>query len=264
MELVTINKNEVLTDRVNKGMAEVDAQTRVFDRNNSQSTLTLCSLTMLNGQSPMRMIRQSLAEIEKRKNALYEAQYNLAKKKKKLDETMRKAKTDDCPVLQSQIIMLQHQVATIENKANGSLKDIAILMDAYEHIKANNNIDSWSEKDYEQAEKEHHVRRGFELMYKNLIEGGRARDSTIEYLHQHGVHTQYAVAEVSGYINLVNAMVKDGKKIDSSHFEDFLDEMKKKYANCVDVASERIFGVKDLTNKEYMTQIIHKENKNGS
>ena len=43
----------------------------------------------------------------------------------------------------------------------------------------------WDEQAFEKEEKKHHVRRAFELMYRNLLEGGRAHTSTIEYCQQY-------------------------------------------------------------------------------
>ena len=59
--------NSAAVAKVNEFLPEIEEKTRAFDRNNSQTTLGLMTLTMLNGQSPMRMMRQVMAEIEKRK-----------------------------------------------------------------------------------------------------------------------------------------------------------------------------------------------------
>jgi uncharacterized membrane protein len=77
----------------------------------------------------------------------------------------------------------------------------------------------------------------------------------LEYLQQYGVHVQLAIAEVTGYITLVNKLVASGDKITSLHLEDFLDEMKDKYSKNADEVSKRLFGKSDITNKEYMTLI---------
>jgi hypothetical protein len=265
MDLIIPNKTDLMVDdksselmvRVSTGLPAIQNQIRIFDRQNSQTSLTLTSLTMLNGQSPMRMMRQVMAEIEKRQGALYEAQYNVAKSKSKLEKLLDR-KDNLSKVEQADAIQLQHSITMTENKANGSLKDIAILMDAYDSIKKKNDIDNWSEAEFEQEEKAHHTRRGFELLYRNLIEYGRGKEATLEYLQQYGVHVQIAIAEVTGYITLVNDLVARGDKITSLHLEDFLDDMKDKYSNSADEVSKRLYGTSDITNKEYMTVIKNK------
>ena len=80
------NINQVAAARVAEKLPEIDQATRAFDRNNSATTLSMMTLTMLNGHSPMRMLRQITAEVEKRKMALAEAQVSHAEKRVELLE----------------------------------------------------------------------------------------------------------------------------------------------------------------------------------
>jgi hypothetical protein len=87
------------------------------------------------------------------------------------------------------------------------------------------------------------------------MDGGRVSTSTIEYMQQYGVHPQVAMLEVQGYINLVNAMISKSQIPNSSHLEDFLDEMSNKYFKNADIASQRLYGKEDITNTEIMSLI---------
>lgn len=249
--------NAVAVAKVNEYLPELSEKTRAFDRSNSQTTLAMMSLTMLNGQSPMRMMRQILAEVEKRKMALAEAQVNHAKLTKEIQEL--EGSTDI--VEQAEYRQKCFSLDMMESKVNGAFKDIATLVDAYENIKTTNGIDDWDEATFEAEEKKHHVRRGFELMYRNLLEGGRAQTATIEYLQQYGVHPQVALTEVSGYITVVNMKIKDGQLPHANDLEEFLDQMSNKYSSNPDQTSQRIFGVKDFVNTDYMLRL---ENSNDS
>lgn len=243
--------NALALAKVNEFLPELDQQTRAFDRNNSQTTLSMMSLTMLNGQSPMRMMRQVMAEVEKRKMALSEAQVNHAKTQLKVEKYA--GKTD--ALSQAKYRHNLTSLDMLESKINGALKDIATLIDAYNNIKAKNGIEHWDEETYEREEKRHHVRRGFELMYRNLLDGGRAQTATIEYLQQYGVHPQVALTEVSGYIQYVAEQIKAKNLPHSNHLEDFLDEMADKYFANADKTSERIFGLADFVNPSYMLKL---------
>ena len=259
MELINLQKqNKALVERVKKALPAIDAHTRMFDRKNSQTTIQLMTLTMLGGQSPLRMLRQVTAEVEKRKNALYEAQHTVAKRQEEID--VLEEKQNLTPAEKAEVIKLKYAISQINNKANGSLKDIATLADAYDNIMSNNNIEDWTEEDFENEEKGHHVRRGFEMLYRNLIEYSRAKEATLEYMQQYGVHCQLAIAEVSGYINLTSDLVKKGEVIDASHLESFLDEMRDKYVNNADKVSSRLFGRDGIINKAYMEK-MDKRNK---
>lgn len=259
MELINLKKqNKALVERVKNALPAIDKHTRIFDRKNSQTTIQLMTLTMLGGHSPLRMLRQVTAEVEKRKNALYDAQHNVAKKQEEID--VLEEKQNLTSVEKAELIKLKHEVSQINNKANGSLKDIATLADAYDNIMSNNKIKDWNEEDFENEEKGHHVRRGFEMLYRNLVEYSRAREATLEYLQQYGVHAQMAITEVSGYITHASDLIKEKRILDSTHLENFLDEMKDKYVNNADKISNRLFGRDGIINKAYMEK-MDKRNK---
>ena len=259
MEIINLQKqNKALVERVKKALPAIDRHTRIFDRQNSQTTIQLMTLTMLNGQSPLRMLRQVTAEVEKRKNALYEAQHNVAKMQEEIDVLEKKPKLTSAE--RAELIQLKYNVSQTNNKANGSLKDIATLADAYENIMSNNDMKDWDEEDFENEEKKHHVRRGFEMLYRNMVEYGRAKEATLEYMQQYGVHAQMALAEISGYINYVTTLIKEKEVIDASHLENFLDKMRDKYVHNADIVSERLFGRNGIINKSYMEK-MDKKNK---
>lgn len=243
---------------VNEYLPELDEKTKFFDRNNSQSTLAMMSLTMLNGHSPMRMMRQVLAETEKRKMALAEAQVSHAKALRNIEKLQDKLFNDpDNNVLSAKLRAAFVGIEMMESKINGSFKDIATLINAYNNLKEAHGVEDWSEEEFEESEKRHHVRRGFELMYRNLMDGGRASTATIEYMQQYGVHPQVGLTEVQGYIKLVSDMIHSKQIPHSNHLEDFLDEMADKYYKETDKTTQRIFGKDSIISPEIMS-IINK------
>ncbi|MDB4512080.1 hypothetical protein N9060_01320 [Arenicella sp.] len=243
--------NSAAVAKVNACLPDIERKTRAFDRNNSQTTLTLMSLTMMNGQSPMRMMRQIMAEIEKRKMALAEAQVSHAELVQEIEEL----EYSEDAVDQAKFRQKNFNIQMMESKINGSFKDIATLIEAYENLKVKNGIDDWDEETYEKEEKRHHVRRGFELMYRNLIEGGRAQTATIEYLQQYGVHPQIALTEASGYIQHTSERIAKKEDLHSNDLEEFFDTMADKYCANVDKTAERLFGKSDFTNPDYMLRL---------
>ena len=246
---------------VNEFLPELDEKTKFFDRNNSQSTLSMMSLTMLNGHSPLRLLRQVLAETEKRKMALAEAQVGHAKALKNIEKLQDKLFLDpDNNVVSAKLRAAFVSIEMMESKINGSFKDIATLITAYNNLKENYGIEDWSEEEFEESEKKHHVRRGFELMYRNLMDGGRASTSTIEYMQQYGVHPQVGLAEVQGYIAVVNELLSKQQIPHSNHLEEFLDAMSEKYYKEADKTTERIFGKTDITNTDIVSLIEKQEN----
>ena len=252
-----INQNAVA--KVNAGLPEIDQKTRMFDRNNTQTTLSMMSITMLNGQSPMRMMRQVMAEVEKRKMALAEAQVSHAEKLEDIRDLEAQINSDpDDSVLQAKLRLAYVSITTLESKINGSFKDIATLIDSYESLKAKHGIDEWDEEAFEREEKRHHVRRGFELMYRNLMDGSRASTSTIEYMQQYGVHPQVGLTEVSGYIKYTADRIAKHELVHANDLEEFLDQMADKYYKNADATSERIYGKTQQYNTDYMNLLTDK------
>ena len=248
------NINEKAVEKVTEYLPELNDKTKAFGSQNSQTTLSMMSLTMLGGQSPYRMLRQILAEVEKRKSALSESQVNHAKfvrDIKKLED-----QTDD-PVQAAKYRKACVSMTLLENKINGSFSDIATLIEAYNNIKETNGIsDEWDETSFENEEKKHHVRRCFELMYRNILDSGRISSSTIEYLQQFGVHPQICKKEVQGYIAYTEDRIRGGELLHANDLEEFLDEMGKKYWEGADKTSERLFGKKNLANKDFMYKAV--------
>ena len=250
----TNNINAHAVEKVNRFLPELDEKTRAFDRNNSQTTLSMMTLTMMNGQSPYRMMRQIMAEVEKRKGALVEAQVKHARILKEIE----KLQDSEDTVSQAKYRQKCVNIVTMESKINGSFKDIATLIDAYNNIKEKNGIEDWDEQAFEKEEKKHHVRRGFELMYRNLLESGRASTSTIEYCQQYGVHPQVCLTEVSGYLQFTTERIANDDLPHANDLEDFLDEMADKYYLNADETAERLFGKADFANNDYMYKTVKK------
>ena len=254
-EIQSSNINKAAVEKVSQYLPELDEKTKGFGSQNSQTTLTMMSLTMLGGQSTYRMLRQILAEVEKRKRALGEAQVAHAKLVKKIN--ILEGDTD--PLQAAKYRQACVNITFMENKINGSFADIAILIDGYNSIKEANGIsDEWDEVAFENEEKRHHVRRCFEMMYRNLSSIGRVCTSTIEYMQQFGVHPQICQKEVAGYIAYTEDRIAAGEVLHANDLEEFLDQMGEKYWEGADKTSERIFGKKNLANKDYMYKTVTK------
>ena len=253
------NINEAAVEKVSQYLPELDQKTKAFGSQNTQTTITMMSLTMLGGQSAFRMLRQILAEVEKRKGALTDSQVGHAKLVREIKKLERLTAEDDDPVIAAKYRKACVNITTLEQKINGSFKDIATLIDAYNNIKETRGIsDEWDEEAFENEEKKHHVRRCFEMMYRNLLDGGRVSTSTIEYMQQFGVHPQICQKEVSGYIAYTDDRIQQGGVLHANDLEDFLDEMGNKYWEGADKTSERLFGKKDFTNKDFMYKTVTK------
>jgi hypothetical protein len=176
-----------------------------------------------------------------------------------LNQAIEKLEGETDPVLAARYRSKCISLSLMENKINGSFKDIATLINAYNNIKAKHNIENeWDEIKFEEEEKRHHVKRAFELMYRNLLDSGRVSPSTTEYMQQFGLHPQLCLAEVSGYMAYINGLIKKGEaeNLHANHLEDFLSEMSYKYQSNPDITSERIYGTSDFIDRDLMYKSV--------
>ena len=245
--------NKAAVARVVDGLPALTEQAFHFGRQNSQTTISLMTLTMMNGHSPMRMLRQILAEVDRRKNALSEAQIGHAKSEEQITEL----ELLENPT-QIETATLRHMLVKRkdgERHINGTFKDLAVLMDNYDRIKKQHNIEEWDEHTFELEEKRHHIRRAFELLYRTMIQQSTSTEGPTEYLLQYGVHPQTAIMECTGYINYSNQRLTEGEILTGKDCEDFLDAMSHKYVHCANEVTQRIFGEDDIISPEYMLRL---------
>ena len=141
--------NSHALEKVNRYLPELIEKTRAFGSKNSQTSLSLMSLTMLNGHSPYRLLRQILAEVEKRKSALSEAQLSHAKAVSDVQRLQNSENLIEQAKYRQRCVTLE----TLEQKINGSITDLATLIEAYNNIKEINGIKDWDETAFEAEEK---------------------------------------------------------------------------------------------------------------
>ena len=77
-------------------------------------------------------------------------------------------------------------------------------------------------------------------------------------MQQFGVHPQICQKEVAGYIAYSDDRIAAGEVLHANDLEDFLDEMGEKYWEGADKTSERLFGKKDIANKDFMYKTVTK------
>lgn len=248
--------NKAAIEKVNAYLPELIDKTKSFlGRQNTQSTITMMTLTLLGGQSAFRMLRTILAEVETKKEAVCGLQLSHAKLLASIENL--KDKTDE--VSRARYNQAVVSTITAETQINNVLKDIATLIDAYNSIKEVNNIGDWDEVAFEASEKRHHVRRCFEMMYRNLVSHvGQAGEATLEYCQQYGIHPQVCKLEVQGYIKDVASRIETGEMPHSNDLEDFLDNMADKYIKNPDKTCERLFGKSSIANHDYMYKTVTK------
>lgn len=256
--------NEQAVDIISETIPEIMQKTNAFGRQASQHTLGLMSLTMLNGNSsPIRLLRQISVEIQARVDAARAGQVSLMEMKKNVAHLMERDVSEGLDEHEMNALVAQttskHELV---GSLNGTLKDLASLCNYYERIKKTHNIDDeWDEVTFEKAEKKHHVRRCFEMLYRNLISQKSAGESVLEYMSQHGLHPQVAIREVGAFVNFQEQKINKDDVPDGTELEDWLDSMAEKYEDCPGQVAKRMFGTEEFLNYDIMNKKLPKPTK---
>ena len=116
------NINEKAVQRVTQYLPELIEKTRAFGSQNTTTTLSMMTLTMLGGQSPYRMLRQILAEVERRKGALSSSQVSHAQ----LVHEIERLKDKTNPIQAAKYRKACVQIQELEQRLKNIEDDISI------------------------------------------------------------------------------------------------------------------------------------------
>lgn len=233
-------------EKIANRLPEIYRATKTAGRKNTQTTSQLMTLNMA-GDEPYRHLRQILAQIEKKKNALESAAFNMRKSKIKKERLLKKGD-------EMSLLLVQEMDAGAERSriyVEGAVKEIGMFQDAYDEIREAHNIpDNWDERDSEKAEIRHHIKMGFRTAFQEMMSHGMIGRGSAEYMEQFGIHPQAARKHLFNYISENEKLMEEGKEPDIEHFHNFLDAMADKYNDAHKLAMKRI-GLKSIVRDDF-------------
>jgi len=255
----TVGEMETITPtklaKISRGMQEVNRACQIFGKKNTQTSSQLMTITMLN-DAPYRRLRQCLAEIKAKSDALAESYFKIKKLKVEI-KGWEEENTEMADVLVEEA---NHGILSSKAGIESSLKEIAMFQSVYDDIKKAHNIpDDWDEKDMENDEISHHLKMIFRLCFKDIVRSGRLGMGTMEYLEQYGLHAQTCYVLTTNYVNAIDEMIqkKEGMPTVNSLY-DWLDEMAETFKDAYKDVLKRI-GITELLKDEYL-YMAHNKN----
>lgn len=224
---------------------------KMFGRRNSQYTAQLMTLTML-GDGPYHYMKQCIAQIENKKNALKNTFFNMKKTKYKINKWEKKG--DEF----SQICIEEARTNLLEfqDDIEHTIREIKMYQEAYDEIAESYGIDeTWDEADFLKLEEENHIRMAFRLALRNVIDKGHIESAASEYFEANGIHPIAGERLVTNYYNEMNRMLDEGKAPPLKHFYKFLDKMVETFKGSHTQTMERV-GIKNII-REKATLLTH-------
>tara|TARA_B100000029_G_scaffold275204_1_gene269949 strand:- start:532 stop:1368 length:837 start_codon:yes stop_codon:yes gene_type:complete len=237
---------EALTKICNR-LPELERAKGAVGRTNSQTTSTLMTMTML-ADSPYRQLKQCLAQIDSKRNALTEAHFNTQKALVKIKNWEEKG--DELSLIKAQEakVGMEQMRSGVEN----AMKEIGMYQDIYDNIRDANNIpEDWDEADFESSEIANAIRMSFRQAIQNLMSSDRIAISTVEYWEQFGVHPMVGEKLTRQYMNTVRDELNENKfpSVQSMHL--FLEQMVETFKNEHQHSLKRM-GLEKIVNEDYI------------
>ena len=252
--------NEVVNDLVKSTSISSEALTKICDRlpeleraksavgrTNSQTTSTLMTMTML-ADSPYRQMKQCLAQIDSKRNALIEAHFNVKKNQVKIKKWEESDNELDQIKAEEAKVGMEQMKSSVDN----AMREIGLYQDIYDKIRDANKIpEDWDEEDFESSEVANAIRMGFRQAIQNLMSSDRIAVSTVEYWEQFGIHPMVGEKLTRDYMHSVRAEIDSGKfpSVQSMHM--FLEQMVETFKNEHQHSLKRM-GLEKIVNDDYV------------
>jgi len=186
-----------------------------FHKSHSQFMGVMLDVTAL---TPVRSIKHTLAEIEKTRAALEEAQLKLMENRiliKKHEKKLNSSELDELEIEHLQLKILRLQVAenNIMNAVQGAVRKMSFFTTQYKSILKKIGKEDITEEEYEKEEVRYHIM----TCLKQALNAARSRGGVIDegnliYLFDIGINSAQAQAEIYAYLEIENKLMKEGKE----------------------------------------------------
>lgn len=149
------------------------------------------TMLVFSAGTDVRNLRQISAEIEKKKSALAETQFNLRKKvielKKKFIEYDKCNDILDKELLGIEIEEMIYSRNQSRSYIEAALKTILCMKQQFEQIMKSKGITEITELDFEREEEEYHLKKSCHQAFEDIVASGRISVGNNKYLLQIGV-----------------------------------------------------------------------------
>lgn len=226
---------------IEASVPEMRRATSLFYKTQSQfmdNMLTVSHLT------PIRNLRQILAERTKSEQALNEVYFKLKKNEieiKKFSRQLEVEKDDlEQELLMIQIDEIKSTMESTKGYISGAIRKITNYTVQYNNICEKHNLYNWNEVDFEKEEERYHIMKSFE----QAIEAARSNHGVIDngnhiYLFQCGINGAAAQHYVTRYFTDESALLKSGKEPSHEMLLKFLSDMADHFTGCSNKFAEK-------------------------
>lgn len=257
-------EHKQMLEVISEGLPEIRRATSFYFKTQSQFMDNMLTVT---AYTPVRNMRQILAEMNKTREAIKEAHFKI--RKKEIEAEMKKRElskeTDDLKkeMLAVEIMEIVANAESTRGYLSGAIRKLTNYTEQYNSIMATFKLHDYTEEDFEKEEERYHIMKAFEqAMCAARSRGGLVDEGNMIYLTQIGINGAGAQREISEYLQLEQALLNDKdpktnqpapKEPTHKMFVMFLHRMAEKYAGCATKFAEAK-GMTTMTNTALLKQ----------
>ena len=204
---------KTMLKNIDKNMPMVQQACSNFHKSHSQFMGVILDVTAI---TPIRAIKHTLAEVDKTKNALQEAQIRMQKKSVELK--MKQRELLECQdnlqreMLEVEILEIQTHSVNAQNSVQGAIRKLNFFINQYNSLLKHLGVDEITEEMYEREENRYHIMTAMkQALTSARPRGGIIDEGNMIYIFDLGISGAQAQAEVFAYLNTENELMKEGK-----------------------------------------------------
>ena len=249
---------------INSSLPAIKKSSGNFYKSHSQFMGVMLDVTAI---TPIRSVKHTLAELDKTRMALEEAQLKMMKKDIELREKEHKLKTDlemtefEKELLETEILEIKVNMSNIQNSITGAIRKMNFFTNQYKSILKKLGKEDITEEEYEKEESNYHVM----TCMKQALNAARARGGVIDegnliYLFDMGINSAQAQAEIYAYLKMENDMMASGKAPTHEMTMQWLEACAAKFSKDAEAFAERR-GFKLYDEESLNTKLIDNKDK---
>ena len=249
---------------INSSLPAIKKSSSNFYKSHSQFMGVMLDVTAI---TPIRSVKHTLAELDKTRMALEEAQLKMMKKDtelRKKEKELEDGKYDDQFArenLEIEILEIKVNMSNIQNSITGAIRKMNFFTNQYKSILKKLGKEDITEEEYEKEESNYHVM----TCMKQALNAARARGGVIDegnliYLFDMGINSAQAQAEIYSYLKLENDMMAQGKAPTHEMTMQWLEACAAKFSKDAEAFAERR-GFKLYDEESLNTKLIDNKDK---
>ena len=256
-----------MLSNINATLPAIKQSSSNFYKSHSQFMGVMLDVTAI---TPIRSVKHTLAELDKTRMALEEAQLKMMKKDIELRQKEKQLADGDFKdelekeLLETEILEIKVNMNNIQNSVSGAIRKMNFFTNQYKSILKKLGKEDITEEEYEKEESRYHVM----TCMKQALNAARARGGVIDegnliYLFDMGINSAQAQAEIYAYLKMENTLMDQGKAPTHEMTMQWLEACAEKFSgDSVKFAERRGFKLYD--EQSLNTKLIdNKDTKNG-